>query len=137
GPDAREAKYGSALIERKPDNILLLGLRICLRRIFGEAVCRHQAAVLRLEPHAPMRGRGIADVGNRRPTGARRRWHAPAHEYHFLDLASVAYDRRGIVWKNTWHRREVADVAVQVAKEPRDCGLVGGDRIKIAHETKT
>src|SRR6185312_17080446 len=84
GPDAREAEEWPARVERKPDNILLLGLRICLRRIFGEAVGGHQAAVLRFEPHAPMRGRGIADVGNRRPTSARRRWHAPAHEHHLL-----------------------------------------------------
>jgi hypothetical protein len=38
----------------EPDHVLFLGLGVRLRRVFGEAVERHQAAALRLQPAAPV-----------------------------------------------------------------------------------
>src|SRR5262245_45352777 len=46
GPDAGEHEQRSAVVERKPDDVLLLGLRVHLGRVLGEAVRRHKAAVL-------------------------------------------------------------------------------------------
>ena len=54
------------LIEREPDDILFLGLRVRLRRVFGEAIGGDEAPVLRFQPPAPMRRSGVADVGDRR-----------------------------------------------------------------------
>jgi hypothetical protein len=51
--------------------ILLARREIGLRRIFGETVGRDQAAAFRFEPAAPVWRRGIADIGDRRPAGAR------------------------------------------------------------------
>jgi hypothetical protein len=48
GPDPRESEQRPFLIEREPNHVLFLRHRLRLRRIFGEAVCRHQAAVFRL-----------------------------------------------------------------------------------------
>ena len=54
GPDTRESEQRPILIERELDHVLL-GLWVRLRRLFGKAVGRDQAAaVLRLEPHAPV-----------------------------------------------------------------------------------
>ena len=50
GPDAGEGDQRPVVIQREPDDVLLLGLGVRLRRVFGEAVERHQAAVLRLQP---------------------------------------------------------------------------------------
>src|SRR5207249_1789674 len=70
----------AVIVEREPDHVFLLGLRIGLRRIFGEAVGWDQAAVHRFEPtYARRRGR-VADVGDRRPPCTRRWRHAPAHQ---------------------------------------------------------
>jgi hypothetical protein len=44
GPDAGEAGQRPIVIDREPDDVLLFGLRVRLRRVFGEAVERHQAA---------------------------------------------------------------------------------------------
>jgi hypothetical protein len=100
-----------------------------LRRVFGKAVERHQAAVLRLHPAAPMRGGGVANIGDRRPAVARWRRHAPAHQHHFTRAADVADHRRGIVREHARHRRQVADIAVDHAKQREDGGLIGRDRI--------
>ena len=48
-------RTGPILIEREPHHIFFLGLRVRLRRIFGEAVGPDQATVFRLEPHAQCR----------------------------------------------------------------------------------
>ena len=72
GPDAGEAGQGPIIIDREPDDVFLLGLRIRLRRVFSEAIERHQAAVFRLQPAAPVRRGGVADVGDRRSACARR-----------------------------------------------------------------
>jgi hypothetical protein len=45
-PDARKTKQRAAFIERKPDHVLFLGLRVWPGRILGEAIGGHQAAVL-------------------------------------------------------------------------------------------
>jgi hypothetical protein len=70
GPDAREGRQRTVIVEREPDHILLLGFRVRLGRVFGKAVERHEASVLSLQPTAPVRRRGVADVGDGRPAGA-------------------------------------------------------------------
>jgi len=45
------------------------------------------------------------------------------------------HDRHRIIGKHTGHRREVADVPVHDAEQRDDRGLVGGDRIEIAHRS--
>ena len=54
-PDASESEQRSVIVQGEPDDILLLRLRVWLRRVLGEAVGRDQAAVLRLQPAAPVR----------------------------------------------------------------------------------
>ena len=54
GPDAGEAGQRPIIINREPDDILFLGLRVRLRRVFGEAVERDQAAVFWLQPAVPV-----------------------------------------------------------------------------------
>jgi hypothetical protein len=41
GPDASKREQGPVLIEREPDDILLLGLRVRIWSVLGEAVCRN------------------------------------------------------------------------------------------------
>ena len=53
-PDASEGEQRTILVEREPDDILFLGLRVRLRRVLGEAVGRDKAAVLGAEPRPPM-----------------------------------------------------------------------------------
>jgi hypothetical protein len=81
-----EAEQRPALFERQPNDVLL-GLRIRLRRVFGRALGRRQAAVLRLKPTRPVRRGRVADVGARRSANPRRRRHASAH-YHFLCIVA-------------------------------------------------
>lgn len=45
GPHTSEGRERSIVIEGKPDHVLFLGLRIWLRRVFGEAVERDQATI--------------------------------------------------------------------------------------------
>jgi hypothetical protein len=52
-PDAREADQRPIIIDCEPDHILFLGLWIRLRRVFGEAIERHEATAFRLQPVAP------------------------------------------------------------------------------------
>jgi hypothetical protein len=75
--------------------------------VFGEAVGRDKAVVLRLEPAAPVRRRRVADVGDRRPACARWRRHAPSHHAQLAPGVGVAHDRSRIIWKHAGHRREV------------------------------
>jgi hypothetical protein len=62
GPEAGERKQRPAFAQREPDDVLFLGFRIWLRSVLGEAVGRHQAAVLWLQPAAPVRRLRVADV---------------------------------------------------------------------------
>ena len=55
GPYPGEREWLAIIIEREPDDILLLGLRIGLGRILGERVERHETPAFRLQPSAPMR----------------------------------------------------------------------------------
>jgi len=75
--EAGERRERAIIAEREPHHVSLLRVRIWLGRVLGEAVERHQAAVLRLQPAPPMRRVGVADIGHRRATGAGRRRHAP------------------------------------------------------------
>ena len=54
GPYTGEGEKRPIIIEREPHDVLFLRLRIRLRRMFREAVCRDQATAIRLEPDAPM-----------------------------------------------------------------------------------
>jgi len=58
-----------------------------------------------LQPTSPVRRTGIADVGDGRSAGARRRRHSPAHHNHLALGAGIAHDRRRIIWKDARHRR--------------------------------
>jgi len=65
-----------------------------------------------------------------------RRWrHAPAHQRHLAIGADVPHHRRRVVGKNTRHRRQVADVAVDHAEQREDRFLVCGDRMEMAHNS--
>jgi hypothetical protein len=56
---------------REPDHVLFAGLRVCFRRIFGEAVERHEAAALRLRPRPPI-GKGDFVGGGMPPAYGRQ-----------------------------------------------------------------
>src|ERR1700730_10984945 len=81
-PDPGEGGQGPIIVEGEPNDVLLLRLWVCPRRVLGKAIERGQAAVFRLQPAAPVRGGSVADVGDRRPAVARRWGHAPAHHDH-------------------------------------------------------
>ena len=71
GPEPAEGEQRSVFVERKPDDVLL-GLRVRVWRIFRKTIGRDQAAAFRLQPAAPMRRGGVADIGDGKP--ARTRW---------------------------------------------------------------
>jgi hypothetical protein len=54
------------------------------------------------------------------------------HRGQLGPVVGVADHRRRIVRKDARHRRQVADVTVDNAKQRDDCGLVGGDAVEIA-----
>jgi hypothetical protein len=105
GPDACEGGQRPVIVESEPDDILFLGLGVGLGRVFGEAVERDQASVFRLQPASPVRGRGIADIGDRRAAKLRGRRHAPTHHGQLALGTGVAHDRCRVVRKDAWHRR--------------------------------
>lgn len=49
-----KGEQGSLIIEREPHLVLLFGLLVRLGRVFGEAVRRHEAAMLWCQPDAPV-----------------------------------------------------------------------------------
>src|ERR1700761_9177911 len=51
--------------------------------LFGEAIGGDKAAVFRFEPAAPVRRRGVANIGDRKVAGAWRWRHVPAHHRQF------------------------------------------------------
>ena len=53
-PDTSERSKRPIIVQREPNDVLLLGLRVRLWRVLGEAVERHQAPVLRLQPSPPV-----------------------------------------------------------------------------------
>jgi hypothetical protein len=114
GPDAGEGCGRPIVIEREPNHILFLGLKVRLGRVFCETVDRHNAAVFGLQPGPPVRRRGVADIDHRLSAGAWGEAHAPAHHDQFTVSADVAHDRGRVVWKHAWHWRQVADVAVRL-----------------------
>jgi len=57
-----------------------------------------------------------------------------SHAHHFGAGVGVADHRRRVIRKHAGHRRQVADVAVDHAKQRDDGGLVGGDAVEIAHD---
>ena len=119
----------------KPYDILFLGLGIWLRRILCEAVEGHEAAMLGPKPDAPVRRRGVANVGNRGTARARWRRHAPAHHQHLGPTFAVADHGSRIIWKNSRHRLEVADIAIDHAEQRDDRSLASGYTVEIAHWT--
>ena len=54
-PDSGERTKRTVLIERKPDNVFLLCLRIRFRRIFREAIQRDKAPIFWFQPTSPVR----------------------------------------------------------------------------------
>jgi len=66
GPKPAEGEQRPVLVESEPHHVLFLGLGVGFRRVLGEAVRRDEASVLGLQPAAPVRGRRVADVGDRR-----------------------------------------------------------------------
>src|ERR1700716_3402416 len=73
GPYSREGAQRTIFILCEPYDILRPGLRVRLRRVFRKAVEGNETPVVRLQPASPVRRVGVADVGNRKPAGARRR----------------------------------------------------------------
>jgi hypothetical protein len=106
GSEPGEGGEGPVLTKRELDDVLFLGLRIGFWRVFREAIERHEAPALRLQPASPMRRRSVSDLGDGRSAGSRRGRHTPAHHCN-LAAVCVANDRRGIVRKDTRHRREL------------------------------
>jgi len=124
-----------------------------------EGVERHHAAVFGSEPSRPVLARHVADVGgsaiglhpqqfleiNGLALGLKlvgallggihqrlgRRRHAPPRRGEFAALGSVAHDRRRVVWKHTGHRRQIADISVDDAKQRDDGGLIGRNRVEV------
>ena len=74
-------------------------------------------------------GCAVANIGDGKAAGPRWWRHAPAHHDQFAVGTRVAHDGSRIIWKHARHRRQVADIAVQHAKERDDGRLVGRDRI--------
>lgn len=105
---------------REPDHVFLLGLRIRLWRVFGEAIEWYEAAVLRLEPATQMRRRRVTDISDRRAASSRRSRHAPTHHDQLGAGAGVTYDRGRVVRRDADHRRQIADVTVDDTKECND-----------------
>src|ERR1700737_4743987 len=101
----------------------------------AKAVGRDQATVFRLEPAAPVRRGGVADIGDGIAAGSWRRWHAPAHHGELAIAARGSHDGRRIVGEYTGHRRQVADVSVQHPEKGNDGRLVRGDAVEITHST--
>jgi hypothetical protein len=129
----RPAQATLSGIDCKPDDVLLFRLRIGLWRVFGEAVGRNQAAVLRLQLRSPVGRRCIASVGDRRPRRLRWGRHSPAHHRQFAFCAGVTNHRSRIVGEHTRHWRQVADIPVQHPEKSNDGGLICGDAVEIAH----
>ncbi len=65
------------------------------------------------------------------PPAARRWWHAPTHHDQLAAGVGIALDRGRVVREHARHRRQVADVAVDDAKQGNDRRLVGGDVVEI------
>ena len=59
--------------------------------------------------------------------------HPPTHQHHLFRVPDIADHRCRIVGKDTRHRRQVADIAVQASEETGDRCPVGCDRIQITH----
>lgn len=57
GPNTGEREQRTILIEREPNDILLSGFGVRLRREFSKTGRRDQTAVFRLQPTPPVRGR--------------------------------------------------------------------------------
>jgi hypothetical protein len=60
---------------------------------------------------------------------------SPPRRGKFSALGSVAHDRRLVVRKHPRQRRQIADISVDHAKQRDDGGLVGRDRVEIAHRS--
>ena len=129
-----ESEQRSILVQGEPDHVFLLRLWVRLWRILRKAVRRDEAPVLGLQPHAPVRRRRVADVGDRRSTDLWRRRHAPSHRRQFATSIGVANDRSRIVRKHAGHRRQIADVAVDHSEQRNDGGLIGRYRIEITDD---
>jgi 2-phospho-L-lactate guanylyltransferase (CobY/MobA/RfbA family) len=63
----------------------------------------------------------------------RLRGDPPSRGSKLSSVGSVAHDRSLVVRKHARHRSQIADVSVDDAKQRDNGGLVGGDRIEIAH----
>jgi hypothetical protein len=59
GPDAGKGRQRATVIQGKPDYILFLCFGVGLRRLLSEAIKRHQTALFRLQPAAPVRRRRV------------------------------------------------------------------------------
>src|ERR1700677_3203789 len=136
GPHAGEGRQRSIIVEPEPPHVLLFGLGVRLGRVFSEAVKRHQAPGLRLEPSPPVGRRRIPDVGDRVAAELWRWWHTPAHHNHLAIAVVDAHHRGRIVGKYSRHRRQIADVSAHHAEKCCDGGLVRGDSVEVAHEVR-
>jgi hypothetical protein len=69
----------------------------------------------------------------RRPAEHRRWGHSPRHHGQLAVAVSGSHHPSRVVREYTGHGRQVADVVVHRAEQCDDGGLVGRDRIQIAH----
>lgn len=122
-----EGEQRPVIVEGEPNDVLLAGLRVGLRRVFGEAVGRDETPTFRLQPASPVRRGGVLDVGDWYPASRWRR-DPPPHHHHLAAIIDIAHHRSRIVGEHAGHRREVADVAIDDAEQPSDGRLVRGDR---------
>jgi hypothetical protein len=130
-PVQMPAKATSSRVAGEPDDVVLFGFGVGLQRVFGKAVERDEAAVLRLQPSA-MGRRRVADVGHGRAAGSQGRRHAPSHGDEFGAMVGVAHHRRGLVGKHAGHRRQVADIAIDNAEQRDDGGLAACTRLHMS-----
>src|SRR5215216_1540720 len=67
GPYPREGEQRAILIEGEPNDILLFGLGVRLRRVLSETVRRNKTPVFRFQPSPPVRRGRVADIRDRWP----------------------------------------------------------------------
>lgn len=105
-----EAGHRSRRTTRHPSCLSLGWAPARIRR----SCWRDQTAAFRFQPTAPVRRRGVADVGDGKASRAWRR-HAPPHHGHLALRIGIPDRGRGIVRNHAGHRRKVADIAVHDA----------------------
>src|SRR5271166_1779459 len=129
-PQAREGEERPVLGEGKPRRRLTRPGVLVL----AEGRGRHEAAVLRSQPPAPVRARDVADVGDGLAPILRRSGHAPAgHDEFTFAIHSVADNRRELIREDTREQWLIAGAVILRPKPVTNSRLALGQGIEITH----